>query len=505
MASATEIKTKFESLMKENKAARGKVEDLLGDVKSEKVICDLQAKDLLNALATRLTYTKQIDALKTLSVAIGIDFDAARLKELAESQERKTELFNMRNIYGTEPIYTNKTIKLRQDIQDLTESVATTSSALGKLLPEQHANAIRIFNEKADNSKGPHLNEKEFGYFKSRGWFGHIVGMIFDSYYRAGAYILRQYEKKVMPFDQMVTEKKKLEEQDAAQKENLAMLEEQLAVIKAPYDKMDALEKSIVSESQAKTNMADRIWHALLSDDALNTAAKAIPALIPAALICRRAGSRMYAGMISQLEPCVADMKKIHKELDSPIDKLEGAIRYDYDDDIDVNLNKIEGVCDASRDKALYMAKELGQAFVTARSIQEPTAGAAAGYQESPVNFMTYYLIQQMLAGPQKSDAYAINETIGIPDSLAKNLGIILGSLKPAMANIDDMKIGKLSIPDAPFDGIDDPPPAPTPSYSSSSNSSFTISSGGFSRGGGGGFGGFGGGSFGGGGAGGSW
>lgn len=509
MSTIKKVKDTFEKLILEIKSSRKPLESSIEAIESDsKKLRAFYSKSLQN-LVEDFMHPDNHAALKRLGESLGRDFEAERAQNLTANAERKNALEKMRAEYGDDNTLGNKLKPIDQLLQAQQIEKQKAEDALKELHKPRQVNAILLFNQKAEKNGGPHLNKNGVSYFRSKKGLKHAFAMAFNSHYRAGRHILNAYEKRVMPFDQAMELLAGHHTVLDSHQQKLDALNAQKQKTIQPYETMRKLEESLITERDARDQMAAEISKALDCKKGLNSTAKIAPALLPDALVESYVRLGLYAQIHESLKTALDSMNDIQRQLSAPIKKLKDAISYGRDSqEISVSVSKISESCATALKKADYIARETPKIHSIAAETQVKSYKEFPDAAE-PLTLIKHFFILSLLQkeGEKRPQDYAIHHTFNIPEEIAKQAGISLDEITPSI-DFKDLKIDKLKISGSSFDGIDKPKPKKS-SYTSTypSPTSINIGGGGIRIGGtgGGGFGGFGGGSFGGGGAGGSW
>jgi len=442
--SVRDVKNTFEEILSESAVALRDIEQTISQTKSDIAGVEELYTRALDKFVTAQIRPMNSDVLKKLSDISGTrNFEQEFNDGVTAARTAEIRLSGLVATHGAE---TNLKYKL-QNLSDESNKLGSESLKLAGVMGRLQS-ALRpvvSFNTYAERIGKQKLEAQSIDYFSSKKGFSHVWSFIFDTHYRQGRALIREFAAQgtTIPAAQ-----KSLVENTAAQAEKKARLDEMAAeagrIEPVLKDIRDTTAKAVSTETLRERLKKDIVT---AFDDVtfFNRAAKTLGTTFPVFVTEQRAKLENLRKILDGAQKSKQAVQQADGKLSKHMSKLRTAASRSGSTQITIDLKGIKTSFGGMQQGVKAQAAQLRQASAAVRDYKfsaspSPAAsGAAPAAGMDPVFFMAVIMMSD------------INRSVAVPDvSVPGNIGDSFNSAALDAVNVPDIAVSvpDISVPD---------------------------------------------------------
>ncbi|MDE1152632.1 MAG: hypothetical protein PW788_08860 [Micavibrio sp.] len=453
-----EVRDAFQKLIDDNNSAIRDLEKTIRTTEADAAPSEKLYATMIDRFAAALLEpTVDSDSLNALRGATGKDFEKSFRDQMTASREAEIRLNSLTATHGTQSA-------LEETVRSFNRMVNEANDAHGGLLAEisgfdRKLKAVDAFNAKWEGAGKPLLQADGVDHFTAKTGLGHFFTKLFNAHYREGCAIARAFEGSIPE-----TQKQRVESKAgvAPITQTIAGLKTQKAEYEAPLQEMRRAADAVVREETVITGVKSSIVKTLADAAVFDKAAAALPAKITPHLVEVRAKMEGFRKLGSSARKNIDGLKKASSKLEVHMPKLKKAVSRGATKNINVDLKQLKKGFTVSQTMARHKATEVSKASSSIRdySVGSSTSSYSVASGPSALDFYMGFMIADMLSSHNDvnistPDPHVINDSLGIPDSIATDIGINLDGLAPSLSDdamsglsgaFNDSSIGNIDV-----------------------------------------------------------
>jgi len=448
--SVRDVKNTFEQILGDNAETIREIDKTISQTKS-----DLESVQELYGRALDKFVTAQIRpmnsaVLKKLStIAVTRDFEQEYNDGTAAARAAEIRLNGLVATHGEQKTLKDKLQALSDESNTLGGESLKLAEGIGKL--KSTLRPVNSFNIYAERIGKPKLEAENIDYFSSKKGFSHVWSWMFDTHYRHGCALIRDFAEQGTSIPET---QKTLVEKTAAQAEKQARLDARAAeagrIEPALKEMRDTAEKAVSPET-LRERLKKEIVTAFDDVKFFNRAAKELGGTFPVFVTEQRAKLENLRKILDGAQKSKQAVQQAGGKLDKHMSKLRTAASRSGSTQMTIDLNGIKTSFGGMQKGVKTQAVQLRQTSAAVRDYKftpsSSSAPAAAG--TDPVFFMAVIMMSD------------INHSASVPDvSVSGNIGDSFnGAALDAVSvpNIDvsvpdiSVSVPDISVPDVSF------------------------------------------------------
>ena len=443
MTNIKDIRDTFTEIVSENQQIINKLDAEEHETLMAKAKADAEYLEQISAAVATFLLPFDHAAVKALSALHGnADLGADYNRAISETRNAEFRMSHLTATHGDErqvaSLYTgmDKAVREYKGHQQLLASKAEVLDA--------SLEAIDAFNAKAPEGK-PLIGAGTLGQFENRGFWAWLT----DGHYREGRAIVKGFAESRQDISGMIAQREQLREDLPYAGLEVTNAEAERKRLDAVLADMRGTRNKIRSDGEIQSDIASRMVEMFKDDVFFNKAVKAMPERFPAIVVEKRAKAAGLGKVADALHLRSDVLRKATGSLDKQLPKLNKAVRNGRGSRSvsGVDLPKIRGAFQSQRNAACYSMREMGKARRSISNFNTPNSAPHAVQVSSaasdPTDFYMNMMIYDMVFDHghhhhhEAADPFAVNAVFGIPETMAADGGLDLGSLAPDVTGGD--------------------------------------------------------------------
>jgi hypothetical protein len=442
--SVRDVKNTFEQILGDNAEALREIDKTISQTKS-----DIQDVESLYGRALDKFVTAQIrplnsDVLKKLSaIAVTRDFEQEFNDGITAARTAEIRLNGLVATHGAQDKLKYKLQVLSDESNKLGgESMALAGSA-SKL--KSALRPVDSFNTYAERIGKAKLGAENIDYFSSKKGFAHVWSFLFDTHYRHGRALIRDFAAQGTTIPET---QKSLAENTAAQAAKKARLDEMATEsggIDAVLKDMRAASEKAVSTETLRERLKKEIVTAFDDVKFFNRAAKTLGATFPVFVTEQRAKLENMRKILDGAQKSKQAVQQAGGKLDKHMSKLRTAASRSGSTQMTIDLNGIKTSFGGMQKGVKAQAVQLRQTSAAVRDYKFTPSSSPAAANAAPASGMDPVFFMAVI---MMSD---INHSVAVPDvSVPGNIGDSFNGAALDAVNVPDISVPDIavSVPD---------------------------------------------------------
>ena len=499
MPNPRQVRDTFQQLIRDNNSAVRELESSIQSIRRDREPVEKLYATMIDRFAVSvLSPSLDEETLNAVSkVTKGrVDFVKTYNQQMTESRQSEIRLNALTATHG--PMETLQTrmreIQVQANNADdaakgISRSVAAKATAL---------KPVDRFNAEAAEG-APKLEEGSISYFTSKKGFAHAWSWLFNSHYRHGRAVMKEAEQGGVSIpDQQKQMKAERENHAAAQATTQGFVAQRLEVEK-PFREMQGVAAKVLTEEQVVQGLKQNLLSLLEDRDSFNETVKALGKEFPAHAVELRAKVEGFTKLEAGARKSIEGLQATTKKLNEPISKLDKAVSRKPGMDIKMDLDKTRKGVKAQQTLAKHKAAEIKKASTSIGKYDGSTSSGPVYAGIDPLDIYLGFMIADMLshnhhhhvgavteaastaavdagshaAALETVDASVVNDTLGIPDNVAADVGLDVDHLTPELSgaelsgldgafndvsgiDVGNIDVGTFEVPDIPDISVPD-------------------------------------------------
>ena len=246
--------------------------------------------------------------------------------------------------------------------------------------------------------------------------------------------------------------------------DGLKAMREKKAGVDAPLKEIRLTAEMIKPESAVVANVSAKVMSAMADTAFFNKAAAALPSKISPHLVEVRAKVEGFRKLETSAQKNITSLKAASAKLETPLRKIRKAVSAGASKNLSIDLPKIKQGFKTGQIMAGHKSTEVNKASAAIRNYTSDSASqttsAYISTGPSPLDFYMGFMIADMLSNHHDvniptPDPHVINDSLGIPDNIATDIGIDLGNLVPSLSDdalsglsqsFNDISVGTIDV-----------------------------------------------------------
>lgn len=437
--SVRDVKNTFEEILGDNAEALREIDKTISHTKS-----DIKGVEELYGRALEKFVTAQIrpmnsDVLKKLSaIAATRDFEQEFNEGIAAARTAEIRLNGLVATHGPQGKLKYQLEKLSEESNKLGGESLTLVGAASKL--KTTLRPVSSFNAYAERIGKPKLEAESIDYFDSKKGFSHIWSFLFDTHYRHGRALIRDFAAQgtTIPDTQ-----KSLADNTAAQAGKKTRLDEMAAeagrITLVLKNLNDAAEKNMSTET-LRERMKKDIVNAFDDVKFFNRAAQTLGSTFPVFVTEQRAKLENLRKILDGAQKSRQAVHDAGGKLNKHMPKLRTAASRSGSTQITIDLNGIKTSFGGMQKGVKAQAVQLRQTSAAVRDYKFTPSSSPAAANAAPASGMDPVFFMAVI---MMSD---INHSVAVPDvSIPGNIGDSFNGAALDAVNVPNIDI---SVPD---------------------------------------------------------
>ena len=345
--SVRDVKKGFEEILNDNEQALAELQGAVKSVSTDKAGLQETYQRGLDRYIGGLVHPMNGEALKKISYWMprssedgfeARDLEAEYRRRVTASQQAEIKLNGLTATNGSISLMAGKVEALSKQAGDLDDVISSTGKSIAsydaKLAP------IDRYNRHAEKQGKPSLKEEGIDYFSSKKGFAHVFSYLFDSHYRQGRALIKNFSgTETIPAAQR-SYTQQIAAHATAHQEKEAVVEKRDAaqVVLSEIRQTDA---QVFSEQKLRADLTKEIVTAMEDAGRFGKIAKSLEDSFPQLLLEQRAKIEQFAKLQESAEKTIGVVSDANKKLSVHMPKLKKAVSRQPSKKISIDLDGI--------------------------------------------------------------------------------------------------------------------------------------------------------------------
>ena len=491
MPSPRQVRDTFQQLIRDNNQAVRELESSIKSIRSDRAPVEKLYATMAERFATSvLSPSLDEETLNAISKATKgrVDFVQSYAQQMTESRQSEIRLNALTATHGPMENLQKRMREIQQQVNNADEN----ASGIGRGVASRAAALKPVDKFNAEAAEGaPKLEEGSIAYFSSKKGFAHAWSWLFNSHYRHGRSVMKEAEQGGVSIPdqqkQLATERANL----AAAKATVRELVAQRLEVEKPFREMQGVAPRVQTEEQVVQGLKQNLLSLLEDRDSFNETVKALGTKFPAHAVELRAKVEGFTKLEAGARKSIEGLEATTKKLNEPIYNLDKAVSHKPGMDIKTDLDKTQKGVKVQQTLAKHKAEEIKKASTSIGKYDGASSSGPVYVGIDPLDIYLGFMIADMLshdhhhhvgeaasaavtdvATPAAAfdgvDASVVNDTLGIPDNVAADVGLDMDNLTPDLSGMDlsgldgafndvaGIDVGTLEVPDIPDISVPD-------------------------------------------------
>lgn len=345
--SVRDVKKGFEEILNDNEQALAELQGAVKSVSTDKAGLEETYQRGLDRYIGGLVHPMNSDALKKISYWMprssedgfeARDLEAEYRSRVTASQQAEIKLNGLTATNGSISQMAGKVEALSTQASDLAGTLSSTNEKIQSY--ETKLAPINTYNARAAKQGKAQLNAEGIDYFSSKKGFSHVFSYLFDSHYRQGRGLIKNFTgKETIPAAQqsLVDQKASL----AATQDERADVVEKRDAAKAVLSEMRDTDAKVFSEQKLRADLTKEIVTAMEDAGRFGKIAKSLEGSFPQLLLEQRAKIEQFAKLQQSAQKTIGAVNDANKKLSVHMPKLKKAVSRQPSKKISIDLDGI--------------------------------------------------------------------------------------------------------------------------------------------------------------------
>lgn len=434
--SVRDVKNTFEKILDDNTHTLRDLDETLRQTREHiETVQDLYTRSLDKFITAQLRPINSA-MLKTLSGLAGLrDFEREYNDNLSAARAAEIRLNGLVTTHGEPKTLKDKLQALSDESNIVGGESIRLSENIGRL--KKTLGPVDAFNAKAEEGGKPQLAAESIDYFSSKKGFAHVWGWLFDSHYRQGRALIRDFAEKGATIPDTQAKRAEAITAQAGKKARLDEMVAEAARIEPVLKTMRETGEQAVSEQTVREQLKKEIFKTFDDTKFFNRAAKALGDAFPVFVTEQRAKLENLRKVEAATLASKEAVKQAGGKLDVHMSKLRKAASRAGSKQMTIDLDGIKTGFAGMQTGVKAQSAQLRQTGAAVRDYKFSPSSTPAASPSDPLFFMAVIMMSD------------INHGVAVPDvSVAGNIGDSFNSAALDGLNKIDMADIHVAVPE---------------------------------------------------------